>query len=588
MSLDGWLTLIIIGAVVIVMAREIMPPTAAVLSGTIALMLTGVITSQQAFSGFSNSAPLTIAALYIVAAAVTRTGLLRAPLTRAVANTTTDRSALLRLLPGVATGSAFLNNTPIVAMLVPEVSAWAIRTGRSPSRYLMPISFAAIAGGLITLIGTSTNLVISGLLEESTGQGLGFFEITPIGLPVAAVTVGLMILLSERLLREQRSPQEDLEESFRQFILEMSVVTDGPLDGASVEDGGLRHLKGVYLAELERPNGEVRVVESGTRLAGGDRLRFVGKVNEVVDLLSMPGLESAHAEQLSGFDLVRSDFFEAVIGPSSSLVGSTLKEVGFRSAYDGAVVAIHRAGQRIDAKLGEVRLRTADTLVILADSGFIERHRDRSDFLLVAPLGSPTVTDPKHRRTVMVVAFAVLILAGSGLIPILNAALIGALALVGLGVLTVTQARDAVDLNVIVLVAASFGLAAGMENSGLAATLADFVVDGLGPMGTVGILAGIILITTLLTELISNAAAASVVFPIALVAADSLGMDTHAMAIAVAIGASTSFLTPIGYQTNMMVFGPGGYRYSDYARLGAPLTLAMVVVSVTLIQWLML
>jgi di/tricarboxylate transporter len=397
-----------------------------------------------------------------------------------------------------------------------------------------------------------------------------------------------MILTSGKLLRDHRTPQEELEEGFREFVVEMLVVTGGPLDGLSVEEGGLRHLKGVYLAALERPNGDVRVAESGTRLAGGDRLRFVGKADEVLDLLSMPGLASAHADQIDGFDLVRSDFFEAVIGPSSSLVGTTLKEARFRTAFLGAVVAIHRAGHRIDAKLGEVPLRTADTLVILADSGFLERHRDRSDFLLVSPLGAPTVTDTRHRLTVMIVGFAVLFLAGSGLLPILDTALLAAITLVALGVLTFGQARDAVDLNVVVMVAASFGLAAAMEVSGLAAEIAALVVDGLGPLGSIGVLTGVILTTTLLTELVSNAAAASVVFPIAFVTAQSLGMDPHALAIAVAVGASSSFLTPIGYQTNMMVYGPGGYRYFDYIRLGAPLTVAMLVVSVTLIHTFML
>ncbi len=588
MSADGWLTLVVLLGVVVTMARGLLPPTVAVLGGTVALLLTGVITAPEAFAGFSNPAPLTIAALYIVAAAVTRTGLLRQPLGGALAPASSDRGALARLLPGVAAASSFLNNTPIVAMLVPEVGGWAQRRGRSPSRFLMPISFAAILGGTVTLIGTSTNLLVSGLLDARTGEPLGFFEISPVGLPLALVGVVAVIVLAPRVLHDTRTPREGLSEDFRQFLVEMAVLRGAALDGASVEDGGLRHLAGVFLVEIVRGDQVIAPVTPSTLLAGGDRLRFVGKASEVVDLLEMPGLESAHADQLSGFDLVRSNFYEAVIGPSSPLSGTTLKDAQFRSRYQGAVIAIHRAGQRIDAKLGEVTLRPADTLVVLADSGFRERHRDRHDFLLVSALGQPVMSETRHRLTVLAVTAGMLVLAAGGFMPILNAALLADVAILALGVLTFSQARDAVDLDVVLLVAGSFGLAAAMESSGLAARLATGLVGGLDALGTVGVLTGVILATLLLTELVSNAAAAVVVFPIAFAAALELGVDPRGFAVAVAVAASASFLTPVGYQTNMMVYGPGGYEYTDYAKLGAPITAIAIVVTVVMVQILWL
>ena len=584
MSADSWLTLAVLVGVVVTMARDLLPPTVAVLGGTVLLLLTGVITSQQAFAGFSNPAPLTIAALYVVAAAVTRTGLLRQPLAAALSSADTDRGALTRLLPGVAAASSFLNNTPIVAMLVPEVSSWAHRRGRSPARYLMPISFAAIVGGTVTLIGTSTNLLVSGLLDERTGEALGFFEISPVGLPIAVLGVIVVTLLAPRVLREGRTLSEELSEDFRQFMVEMTVVPGAALDGASVEEGRLRHLSGVFLVELERSDHVIAPVSPSTQLRGGDRLRFVGKAGEVVDLLEMPGLVSAHADQLGGFDLVRSNFYEAVIGPSSPLAGTTLKEARFRSRYQGAVIAIHRSGQRIDAKLGEVALRPADTLVVLADAGFRERHRDRHDFLLVSALGRPVMSETRHRLTVLAVTAGLLVLAAGGIMPILNAALLADIAILAFGVLTFSQARDAVDLDVVLLVAGAFGLAAAMDSSGLADQLAAGLVDGLGALGVSGVLVGVIIATLVLTELVSNAAAAVVVFPIAFAAAIELGADPRGFAVAVAVAASASFLTPVGYQTNMMVYGPGGYRYTDYARLGAPLTLITTVVTVIAVQ----
>ncbi len=588
MGLDSWLTLVTLLALVIGMARELVPPTLAVLGGSILLMLTGVITTQEAFAGFSNPAPLTVAALYIVAAAVSRTGLLRQPLSSVLASTKSDRGVLARLLPGVAASSSFLNNTPIVAMLVPEISSWAHRRGRAPSRFLMPMSFAAIVGGTITLVGTSTNLLVSGLLEERTGEPLGFFEITPVGLPVTVVCVTAIVLLAGRLLPDKRSPREELSEEFRQFVVEMSVVPGGPLDGVEVEEGGLRHLTGVFLVEIERGEHVISPVRPTTSLSGGDLLRFVGKATEVVDLLEMPGLESAHAAQMGGFNLTRSNFYEAVVGPSSPLAGTTLKEAHFRSRYQGAVVAIHRGGQRIDAKFGEVRLRPADTLVVLAESGFRERYRDRQDFLLISRLGEPVASEARPRIITLLVAAGFLVMAAGGVMPILHAALLADLAILAFGVLTPSQARNAVNLDVVLLVAGSFGLAAAMEQSGLAQQIAMGLVDWLDPLGVTGVLVGIILATLLLTESVSNAAAAVVVFPIAFAAATELGVDPRGFAIAVAVAASASFLTPIGYQTNMMVYGPGGYRYSDYSRLGAPLTLITIIVTVVAVQavWL--
>lgn len=588
MSFDGWLTLVILTIVVIGMARNLMSPTVGILGATILLMLTRVITTEEAFAGFSNAAPLTIAALYILAAAVTRTGLLRQPINAALSGANSERGTLARLLPGVAAGSSFLNNTPIVAMLVPEVTSWAERRGTTSSRFLMPLSFAAIVGGMVTLIGTSTNLLVSGLLEARTGEPFGFFDLTPVGLPVAVATITAIVMLSGRLLPEHRSLREELAEDFRQFSVEMSVMTGGPLDGVAVEDGGLRHLKGVFLVAIERGPDVIAPVSPKNPLAGGDVLRFVGKSEEIVDLLEMPGLESAHAEQMTGFDLARSHFFEAVIGPSSPLNGTTLKERRFRSRYHGAVIAIHRSGQRIDAKLGEVPLRPADTLVILADSGFRDRYRDRHDFLLVSELGEPIASEPRRRRTVLAVVAGFLILATTGAIPTLHAALLADVAIVALGVLTFSQARNAVNLDVVLLVGGSFGLAAAMETSGLADVIARGLVSGLGGIGVTGVLIGVLLSTMVLTELVSNAAAAVVVFPIAMAAAADLGADPKGFAVAVAIAASASFLTPVGYQTNMMVYGPGGYRYGDYARLGAPLTLIALVLTTIIVTavWL--
>jgi len=581
MAWEAWLTLATIVAAVVVMAKDWLAPAPTLLGGVVVLLVSGVVDTEQALSGFSNPAPLTVAALFVVARAVEKTGALQPLVSSMLQDDGRARRALGRLLVPVAGASAVLNNTPIVAMLVPQVSAWATRRGRSPAAFLMPLSFAAILGGLITVLGTSTNLVISGLLEAEDLDPIGVFEITKIGLPVAAVGVVALVVLAPRLLRTRAPARGDLETNVREFVVDMEVVADGPVDGVTVEAGGLRHLAGVFLVQVRRGDDLIGPVGPTLVLRGGDRLRFVGRADEVIDLQSTRGLASAEQEHIT-LDTGRSAFFEAVVGEASPLVGKTLREAAFRGRYQAAVVAIHRAGMRVEGKLGEVRVRVGDTLLVLADPGFRSRWYDRNDFLLVSPLEASTPVGTRSALGVAAVLVAIIVTATAGVFTLLEAALLGAFALILGKVLTPGEARRSVDLDVVLLIAAAFGLGQAASTSGLADTIAGGLVDGLGGLGIYGALAGLMLATVVLTELVSNAAAAAIMFPIAVTAAVEIGHDPRGFAIAIAVAASASFLSPIGYQTNTMVYGPGGYRFFDYARLGAPLTAIVLATTVVL------
>jgi di/tricarboxylate transporter len=587
MHWEGWVTLAVVAATVYALARDLIAPAVAVLGAVIALLVAGVITPAEAFSGLSNPAPITVAALFVLARAVEKTGALQPVLNATLGDGRGTRASLARLLAPSAAASAFLNNTPIVAMLVPQVTEWARRRGRSPSIYLMPLSFAVILGGVITLIGTSTNLVVSGLLQAAGQPPIGMFELTRIGLPVALVGVAALVALAPLLLKERRPAREDLSEDVREFVVSMDVVPGGPLDGQAVEAGGLRHLQGVFLVQVERAGQLIAPVAPTTVLQGGDRLTFVGKADLVVDLQRAHGLKSSEHKHVAEFDTTRHTFIAAVVGAASPLVGKTLRDIGFRARYQAAVVAIHRSGQRVAAKLGGVRLRLGDTLLLLTDPGFRERWRDRNDFLLIAPLGGTPPAASRKAGIVGLVALAIVVGAGSGLLPVLQLSLLGAVALVLLGVLTPGEARGALDLDVLLVIAGSFGLAAAMERSGLAGVVAHGLTSGFAFLGPVGVLLGVALATVALTEVITNNAAAALMFPIALRAAADAGAAARPFAIAITIAASCSFLTPIGYQTNTMVYGPGGYRFGDYARLGLPLTILIVttVVLVVPVFW---
>ena len=584
MSWEAWFTLATVVATIAVLVRDLLPPSAAFVGAMVAVLAVDIIEPAEAFAGFSNPAPVTIAAMYVLAKAVEKTGALTPVVAATLGDGGSARSSLARMLVPTAAASAFMNNTPIVAMLVPQIERWSIQRGLSPSKFLMPLSFVAILGGVVTVIGTAINLVVSGLFDEAGLEPMGFFEISKVGLPIAIVGLALVVALAPLVLPDRRSAREEIEEGLRQFVMDMVVVGGGALDGKTVGEGGLGHLAHVFLVQVDRGGDLIAPVAPDTTLRGGDVLRFVGKSQQVVELQGIRGLVAAELDAAAApLPSGGAGYFEAVVGAASPLVGRTLKEAGFRGTYLGAVVAIHRAGQLIDAKLGSVRLRVGDTLLVLADRGFKTRWSDRDHFLLIAPLDALPPASTAGAVSVAGVIAGIVALAATGTMPLVSAVLLGAVAVVALRVLTPREARDAVNLDVVVMIAAAFAVARAMATSGLAETIADGIVDVFGELGSTGVLLGVVLATVLLNEFIANTAAALLVFPIALSSATALGLDPRSFGMAVALAAAAAFLTPIGYQTNIMVYGPGGYRFTDYLRLGAPLTIAAISLIVLLV-----
>jgi di/tricarboxylate transporter len=578
MSWEQWFTTAVVIVTVVILVRDLYPPSVALTAAMVATLAAGIITPAEALAGFSNPAPVTIAALYVLARAADKTGALTPLVGSMLGNNSSLLATTSRLTLPTTVASAFVNNTPVVAMLIPQVESWAESRDRSPSHYLLPLSYAAVLGGVVTLMGTATNIVVSGLLEAGGFAPLGFFEITKIGLPVAVVGVLIIIVLGPAVLPARRSATQVSRAEAPEFTIDTIVDKGGPLDGATVERAGLRNLAGVFLVEIDREGEILAAVGPDHILHGADRLRFAGRVDNVVDLQSLTGLTLAEQSHIDLIDTPQAAHYQAVIGIGSPLSGRTLKESGFRSRYQAAVVAIHRAGHRIAEKLGDVELRAGDTLLVVADPGWNERWADRQEFILISPLGGRPRIRTRRALAVAGVAVGIVGTAASGLLPMVTAALLGGAALVVFGVLTPREARSSVDLDVIVTIGSAFGLAAAMESSGLAALIAGWMVEGLGPLGPTGLLAGVVVATVLLKELITNKAAVLLIFPIAIATAQSAGVEPRGFALAVAVAAATSFLTPIGIPTNMMVYGPGGYRFTDYLRLGVPLTAAVVAV----------
>ncbi len=573
MTLDEWTVLGVLAVMVVAQATRRVSPTVGVAGALAALYLAGVLDTPQVLSGFANPAPATLAALYIVAGAVDRSGGL-APLSQRLLTAGAPRRSLARLATVSAALSAVVANTPVVAMFIGPVLQWSRRSGESASQYLIPLSYAAVLGGMPTLIGTSTNLVASGMVAVSVGEGYSLFEPARLGLPVALLGL-LVVIAGARALLPGRG--ERLEASVaRPFTVALGVSAGGRLDGATVSDGGLRQLGAVYLIGVERAGELIAPVAPDLRLRAGDQLTFAGQVDDVVALQRFDGLELVEGNHIDALADGQHAWFESVVGATSPLVGQTIKEADFRRRYQAAVVAIHRSGEGLDEALGRTRLRVGDSLLLVADGDFAVRWRNRGDFLLIQRRSEPppTAAAAASRSLLILVAMVVATAAGVG---VLKAALGAAVATVATGALSPRQARESVDINVIVLVAAAIGIGAGVESSGLAQRVADGLVEAASGAGVWGVALGVVVATLLLTELVTNAGAVALMVPVAIGVARDVEADPRIFALGVTVAASASFLTPIGYQTNTMVYGPGRYQYTDYLRLGLPVTLVVVV-----------
>lgn len=588
MTVDAWITLAVLFATFVVFTTERVP-AAVVMGGAVgALLVLGVVDQDEALSGLSSSAPVTIAALYVIAGAATVTGALSRLIDRILDGRSGGRGGgggeravrprLARLAVAAAAMSAVLPNTPLVALAAPRVLTWSRRAGVSASTYLMPLSYAAVLGGVVTVIGTSTNLVVSDLLVAAGGEPLGVFEITGVGLPIAVVGLVILVLTAPRLLRNREASDGDTNMEQR-YTIAMTVDRDGPLVGQSIDDAGLRHLRGVFLAGVER-SGAIVAARPETVLGAGDTCYFAGDVADVVDLMEIDGLVSAEQPHVVGAgDRPDAGLFEAVVSERSELAGSTLLDVGFRARYDAAVLAIRRHDDDVPGKLGTVELRPGDVLLVLAMPEFERQWRGHGDFSVIASLDAAPPARRHNAWMVIVAIVAMIAIAVAGVLSLMEASLLTVAALLLVRVISVTEARRAVNLNVVLTIAMSISLGTAVAVSGLAAELGTLLGNLGDPFGDTGRLVAVLVATMLLTELLSNNAAAALMLPVATATAIDGGLDPRAMALVVLIGASCSFLSPIGYQTNLMVYSLGGYRFSDFSRVGAPLTLATLIVT---------
>lgn len=583
MSLDAWLAVAVVVAVFPMMALTRIGTDMILLGAVVVLMTFGVIGPDQALAGFSSSGLFTVAFMYVLVASIRETGGIDLIIRHGLGRPGSEAAAQWRLLVPVATMSGFLNNTPVVATYIPAVLGWSRRIRQPASRFLMPLSFASILGGTVSLLGTSTNLVVNGLLGERYPElSLGLFDIAWVGVPMAMIGVLYLALVGRHLLPRGGGTAQAFENP-REFTIEMEVDPEGPLVDKSVEQAGLRHLEDLFLVEIERGGNVVSVVGPGEMLKGNDRLVFAGTSAGAVELQQIRGLMPSLQGELSlEKDYKERRLVEVVVSDQCQFVGQRIREGHFRTLYGAAVLAVCRGGERVAGNLGQIRLQPADVLLLEARPPFIERHRQSRDFLLISQVNGQA--RPVHEKAWLAwsILGGVVVLATFGVMSMLNAAMLGAALAVITGCCSVGAAKRGMDTQVLLTIAASFGLGAALESSGAASAMASSAL-GLVDASPWLLLVGVYVLVALLTALVTNNAAAVITFPIVTAAAENLGVSPMPYVIAVMFAASASFITPIGYQTNLMVYGPGGYRFRDYLRVGGPLNLITAVVALGLI-----
>jgi len=628
MNPDLLLTLGVLAAVFGALIMDFLSADALLMGGLIVVVLGGVIELEQALKGFANSTLLALGSLYVVAAGLRETGALDIASSYVLGEEKSIRRLLLRMCPSVTVYSAFLNNTPVVAMGIPAIRGWCKRHGVSPSKLLMPLSFAAILGGICTLIGTSTNLVVHGLLQSHDMPGFGFFELAWVGVPCAVIGLAYVIFVAPALTPE-RADIRDEEEEERAQLIEVELAADSPLVGERVEDANLKLLPGLTLIRIERGTEQIAPIQSDDVLYPGDRLLFVttemgeekhdkppieasnlervesdGEVQMMDEYERMgesprrdlnhpvfPGLRLAYTDIEQEEDR---ELHQVVVREGSSLIGEEVGDIPFRQRFGAALTGMRRGGERLEPPFTDVRIRPGDVLLLDTQRGFRGAHETDDAFVVTSEAGGEvekTEEEARQQRDAMRphgggwqlrIAVAVILgivgVVGAGLTHIAVAGPIGAFVIVAAGLLSPGQAREAVNWNVLIVIGAALGLGQAMEASGAAKMMGEAIVNTTKAFGPYGLLAGVVLGTALLTNIVTNNGAVALMFPIALSVAESQGLSPRALIVSVTLAASMAFITPIGYQTNLMVYGPGNYRFLDFARVGGLLQVLLWIV----------
>ena len=571
--------------VFVAFVKEWAPPDVIALTALIAVIVTGALPGKEVLGLFSNSAPVTIGAMFVLSAALERTGVmdwLAHNFSRLAGRSLFRALGLLALI--VVPLSAIANNTPIVVVFLPILMAYARESGVPASKLLIPLSFFAILGGTVTLLGTSTNILAAGIATDMGQPAFGVFEISKLGIVYAVIGVLYLVLFAGRLLPDRPTLSALLSsEDTRSFCTQAVIGKNSNLIGKRLPETEFGRSRTLRVFEILRDGFRVSDIPLDELvLSAGDTLVIKGSARDVTAIREGGDLhlESDWHEVESGRREVR--LVEAIIGPRSPMLAKTIRTLGLRRNYGVVAVALHRRGQNLLDRFQDIPLEFGDTVLFEGPEGNLARLREEDDFLSL----NETVHKPfrKNRAPIAVAALtAVVILSGVGVLPIVNAAIIAAVIVVLLRCLDPAEAYESIDWPILFMIIGMLGLGKSLETTGAAQWMSDHLVAGLGPMGPYVLLAAVYLLATIMTELVTNNAVAIILTPIVITMAQTMEVSPRPFIVAVMFAASASFCTPIGYQTNTYVFGAGGYRFSDFPKIGIPLNLLLFVTATLLI-----
>lgn len=595
MSVDAIITAcVIIGAIILFISEKFsIDLVALMIMG--ALVITGVISPQESMAGFSNSATMTVAFMFVISAAILKTGSLQyvTGLLTTIFRNHYQRGVILLMLT-VSAVSAFINNTPVVAVMIPVTTQIAKNANRAASKLLIPVSYASIFGGTCTLIGTSTNILVNGIAEQNGIEAFSMFSFTPLGLIFVAVGSAFMILFGQRLLPSRKAGSDsELETSLLEYLAEIEILPESGLSGKSILSSPLVKELEIEILELRRQSTTLNLPQGDTVLMVGDILKVrcnVEKIRQVKDSLKVKVMpfsdENTDQEDQSAGS---SAFVELVIPTNSELEGKTLREFDFRRRFRASPLAIRHREEVLQEQLQDVKLRAGDVILCEMKSHYLAQHkgtnRDQNvPFIILSEQGILNF-NRKQFYLVMSIVIGVIFTASINLLPIVTSTMLGVVALVLTGVLNMKEVYRSIQWPIVFLLAGALSLGVAMQNSGLAEMIAKMIVDQFSSYGPIAILAGIYLLTSILTELMSNNATAALVAPLAIATALQLGLSPVPFLVATMFAASSSFMTPIGYQTNTMIYSAGGYKFKDFMRVGVWLNLLFWIISVALIPY---
>lgn len=587
MTPDIALTLAIIAAAIILFATEKLRVDVIALLVLLTVGLTGLIDPEEAFEGFSNPAVITVWAVYIVSGGLFKTGvadIVGRFILRLAGSSEPRLITVIMLTCGIM--SAFMNNVGATAMLLPAVVGIAQQTKIPVSKLLLPLSFSSLLGGKMTLIGTPANILATGILVDRGLPSFAFFEFTPIGVVVLTTGILYMVLIGRHLI-PARQPLDDpkMVNRLREYASEVRVMPGSPLAGKTLVESRLGADHDLTVVAIEREDEAAPIVlHRDTRIEPGDLLIIKGAVGRLVQAQQALGIqiESGTQPALSELERDGTTVVEATLAPRSHIMGRNLEEVHFRDRYGFTALAIWRHGEVITKRLRDVRLQFGDALLLQGPRRRLQTLQEGEDFLVLEPVTVETHRRRKAPIAAGIMGLVILLVVAAG-IHISTAMVIGSVMMVLSRCLTMEEAYESIDWRTVFLVAGMLPLGTAMENTGAARYLADQLLGAVGGFGPVAVLAGIYILAALITQPMSNAAAMVLVVPIAIDTAGSLGANHLTFTMATIIGAATSFLTPVGHKANVLVFGPGGYRFFDYTRAGLLLTLALLTVSMIFI-----